>query len=63
MTEGTFNRIAEFIVNSDLPRKQAKLAGLRRAFRRGHPLTLVGDTILLAGIAIDPSELETGHWL
>lgn len=63
MTETTFNRIAEFIVNSDFPRKQAKLADLRRAYRRGHPLTLAGDTILLGGIAIDPLELENGYWL
>jgi len=58
-----FRRLEEFIQTSDLPNKPQKLDGLRRAYYRRIPLTLVGETMLLDGIAIDPSELENGHWL
>ncbi|MBX3452501.1 MAG: hypothetical protein KF777_23320 [Planctomycetaceae bacterium] len=63
MTPETFERIAEFIRTSDLPRKDQKLDGLRRAYIKRHRLDLVGDMLLLDGIAIDPSELENGYWL
>ena len=63
MTSQTFERIAEYIQTSDLPRKEQKLDGLRRAYHKRHPLELVGDVLLLDGIAIDPSELENGYWL
>ena len=59
----TWARIERFIEASDLPRKQRKLEGVRRARERGLTMGLLGDVLLLDGIAIDPSELETGHWL
>ena len=65
-----YEQIAEFILGSDLPRKQQKIAGLRRAALKRVPMALVGDPaegkddmILVDGIAIDPSELENGYWL
>jgi hypothetical protein len=64
MTTHTFERIAEYIRNSDLSRKEQKLDGLRRAHLKGTRLTLTDDdTLLLDGISIDPSELENGYWL
>jgi hypothetical protein len=64
MTKHTFERIAKYIRSSDLPRKERKLEGLRRAYHKGMNLTLTDDdTLLLDGIAIDTSELENGHWL
>jgi hypothetical protein len=64
MTTHTFERIEEYIRNSDLPRKEQKLDGLRRAHLKGMRLTLTDDdTLLLDGISIDPSELENGYWL
>jgi hypothetical protein len=64
MTTHTFERIAEYIRNSDLSRKEQKLDGLRSAFHKGMHLTLTDDdTLLLDGIAIDTSELENGYWL
>lgn len=62
-TDATWERIERFIEESDLPRKERKLDGLRRARRRGLTMELLGDVLLLDGTAIDPSELETGHWL
>jgi hypothetical protein len=63
MDTTTFERIAEYIRTSDLPRKEQKLDGLRRAYIKRHPLEMRDDVILLDGIAIDPSELENGYWL
>jgi hypothetical protein len=67
MTPATFDRIADWIQASDLPRQAHKLDGLRRCFRKRLNLDLVQwdgiDVLLLDGIAIDPSELENGHWL
>lgn len=58
-----FRRLEEFIQTSDLTNKPRKLDGLHRAYYRRIPLKLVGETMLLDGIAIDPSELENGNWL
>jgi hypothetical protein len=63
MTVETYRRIEDYIRESDLPRKPQKLDGLKRAFFAKHPLELRDDVLLLAGIAIDPSELENGNWL
>ena len=63
MTEQTFARLVEFIETSDLPNKGRKIDGLRRCYYRNLRLDLMGDMLLLDGIAIDPSELENGHWL
>ena len=64
MTRHTFERIAEYIRRSDLPRKEQKLDGLRRAYHKQMHLTLTDDDMLLLdGIAIDTSELENGYWL
>jgi hypothetical protein len=63
----TFDRIADWIQASDLPWKAHKLDGLRRCFHKRLNLDLVDwdgiDVLLLDGVAIDPSELENGHWL
>lgn len=63
MTNQTLFRIEEFIRQSDLPRKAQKLEGLKRAYFKKQPLDLRDDVLLLAGISIDPSELEDGYWL
>lgn len=66
----TYERIAQYILASDLPRRNEKIDGLRRAALKRIPMALVGDPaggtdamILVDGIAIDPSELENGYWL
>ncbi len=68
--QNDYERIAQYIAGSDLPRKQQKIDRLRRAALRRIPMTLVCepqtgacDIILVDGIAIDPSELENGYWL
>ena len=65
-----YEHIGEFIIGSDLPRKQQKIDGLRRAALKRIPMALAcdpaggaDDMILVDGIAIDPSELENGYWL
>ena len=64
-----YERIANYVRTSDLPRKEIKLAGLRRAEMLGIPMALVCDPvsniymILVDGISIDTSELENGYWL
>jgi hypothetical protein len=64
-----YERIANHVRSSDLPRKEMKLAGLRRAETLSIPMALVCDPvsnihmILVDGIAIDTSELENGYWL
>ncbi|MGD9856114.1 MAG: hypothetical protein AB7U20_14310 [Planctomycetaceae bacterium] len=69
MHETVYDHIADYIRQSSLPRKQQKLAGLstcrhRRIPMRLLPLAETGESmILVGGIAIDPSELENGHWL
>lgn len=64
MTRHTFERIAEYLLRSDVPRKERKLDGLRAAYRKQVPLALTDDDLLLHdGVAIDASELENGHWL
>jgi hypothetical protein len=63
MTTTEFQRIEEYIRQGDLPRKDQKLDGLKRALIKKARLMLRDDTLLLDGIAIDPSELENGYWL
>ena len=66
--QNDYDRVAQYITASDLPRKKQKLDGLRLAAHKRIPMTLVrepyaGVMIVVDGIAIDPSELENGHWL
>jgi hypothetical protein len=63
-----YDQIARYIEASDLPRKEQKLDGLRRAALKKIRMALLSDPsgediILVDGIAIDPSELENGYWL
>lgn len=63
--ENDYERIARFILESDMPRKEQKLDGLRKCELRGHPLRYNEemDMLLLDGVSIDPAELEDGYWL
>jgi len=67
MPDSDYDRIAQYVVESDLPRKRQKIDGLRRAALQRIPMRLVRtedcDMILVDGISIDPSELENGYWL
>ncbi|MEZ6100267.1 MAG: hypothetical protein R3E01_14960 [Pirellulaceae bacterium] len=64
-----YDAVIRYIETSDLPRKPNKLEGVSIARAKGIPVSLADDPahgepfILVDGIAIDPSELETGHWL
>ena len=64
-----YDAVIRYIEASDLPRKPNKLEGVSIARAKGIPMSLADDPthgeplILVDGIAIDPSELETGHWL
>ena len=61
--QNEYERIAQYIADSDLPRKAEKLDGLRRCVLKQVRMQLRGDMILVEGTSIDPSELENGHWL
>ena len=67
--EDAYDTVARYIEASNLPGKPNKLEGVSIARAKGIPLALVDDPaggeplILVDGIAIDPSELETGYWL
>jgi hypothetical protein len=64
-----YDAVIGYIEASDLPHKPNKLEGVAIARTKGIPMTLAADPafgeplILVDGVAIDPSELETGHWL
>ena len=65
--QGQYQRIARFIDQNNLPCKQQKLGGLKLAAYNEIPMKRVETDditlILVDGVAIDTSELETGYWL
>lgn len=64
-----YDAVIRYIETSDLPRKPNKIEGVSIARAKGIPMSLadapaLGEPLILVeGIAIDPSELENGHWL